>query len=123
MVTVETLPDRTLVVVGGDGGINGTVSVWRLADGSPAGEPFRGHTGPISAVTIGVLPDGCPVVVSGGGDGTVPVCRLTDGTPLVSPLDLSASGRGHRRSWQHHRHRSWVDIAVHQPVLLRPLLP
>lgn len=50
-------------------------------------ETVRGSYRPISAVTIGDLPDGCPVVVSGGGDGTVRVCRLADGTPLV----LSAS--------------------------------
>ena len=134
-VAVGALPDGTPVIVSG-GGDDGTVRVWRLADGTPVGEPLRGHTGAVSggggggaagrhpghrqrrrrrhgagvaagrrhpgrgaaapattgavtAVAVGALPDGTPVIVSGGGDGTVRVWRLADGTPLVPPLDLS----------------------------------
>jgi WD40 repeat protein len=62
--------------------------VWRLADGTPVGEPLRGHVGPVSAVAVGALPDGTPVIVSGGGQGdfTVRVWRLADGTPVGKPL-------------------------------------
>ena len=49
--------------------------VWRLADGTPVGEPLTGHDGPVSAVAAGALPDGTPVIISGGGDGTVRVWR------------------------------------------------
>jgi WD40 repeat protein len=39
-------------------------------------------------VTVGALPDGTPVIVSGGGygDGTVRVWRLGDGSPVGEPL-------------------------------------
>ena len=60
--------------------------VWRLADGTPVGEPLTGHTGEVYAVAVGALPDGTPVIVSGGGDGTVRVWRLADGTPVGEPL-------------------------------------
>ena len=43
--------------------------VWRLADGTPVGEPLAGHDGPVHAVAAGTLPDGTPVIISGGGDG------------------------------------------------------
>ena len=66
-----------------------TVRVWRLADGTPVGEPLRGHDGTVNAVAAGALPDGTPVIISGGGDGTVRVWRLADGTPVGEPL------RGH----------------------------
>ena len=42
--------------------------VWRLADGTPVGEPLRGHDGGVDAVAVGALPDGTPVIVSGGDD-------------------------------------------------------
>ena len=63
--------------------------VWRLADGTPVGEPLRGHDGSVNAVAAGALPDGTPVIVSGGDEGTVRVWRLADGTPVGQPL------RGH----------------------------
>ncbi|MGO9194388.1 MAG: hypothetical protein ACLP8X_38865, partial [Streptosporangiaceae bacterium] len=97
-VAVGALPDGTPVIVSGDGGTPvtiggdgvGTVRVWRLADGTPVGEPLR-HDGGVLAVAVGALPDGTPVIVSGGGigDGTVRVWRLADGTPVGEPL------RGH----------------------------
>jgi hypothetical protein len=81
-VATGALPDGTPVIV--SGGDDGTVRVWRLADGTPVGEPLRGHDSPVEAVAMGALPDGTPVVVSAGGDGTVRVWRLADGTPVAS---------------------------------------
>ena len=81
------LPDGTPVIV--SGGADGTVRVWRLADGAPVGRPIHGHgprDGGVYAVAAGVLPEGTPVVVSGRCDGTVRVWRLADGTPVGKPL-------------------------------------
>ena len=50
--------------------------IWRLEDGAPLGSPLTGHTGPVTAVAIGILPDATPIVVSGSEDGTVRVWRL-----------------------------------------------
>ena len=71
---------------------DGTVRVWRLADGTPVGEPLTGHAGGVSAVAVGALPDGTPVIVSGGSDGTVRVWRLADGTPVGEPLTGHPAG-------------------------------
>jgi WD40 repeat protein len=65
---------------------DGTVRVWRTADGTPAGEPLTGHRGAVTAVAAGTLPDGTPVIISGGSDGTVRVWRTADGTPVGEPL-------------------------------------
>jgi WD40 repeat protein len=62
------------------------VRVWRLADGTPVGEPITGHTGDVNALAVGQLADGTPVIVSGGNDGTVRVWRLADGTPVGEPI-------------------------------------
>ena len=78
------LPDGTPVII--SGGDDGTVRVWRTADGTPVGEPLTGHDGPVNAVAAGALPDGTPVIISGGGDGTVRVWRTADGTPVGEPL-------------------------------------
>ena len=90
-VATAALPDGTPVIISGGGQYDGTVRVWRLADGTPVGEPLYGHDGAVSAVATTALPDGTPVIVSGGGegDGTVRVWRLADGTPVGEPL------RGH----------------------------
>ena len=64
-VAVGALPDGTPVIVSGGG--DGTVRVWRLADGTPVGEPLRGHADWVTAVAVGALPDGTPVIVSGSG--------------------------------------------------------
>jgi WD40 repeat protein len=63
------------------------VRVWRLADGTPVGEPLTGHDGYgyVYEVVAGALPDGTPVIISGGGT-TVRVWRLADGTPVGEPL-------------------------------------
>src|SRR5713226_954311 len=47
-VAVGVLPDGTSVVV--SAGDDGTLRVWRLADGAPVGEPLRGHGGRVYAV-------------------------------------------------------------------------
>ena len=59
--------------------------VWRIADGTPVGDPLRGHD-MVTAVAAGTLPDGTPVIISGGRDGTVRVWRLADGTPVGEPM-------------------------------------
>ena len=84
-VAAGALPDGTPVIISGGGSFDETVRVWRLADGTPVGEPLTGHDGPVYAVTAGALPDGTPVIIS-GGDGTVRVWRLADGTPVGEPL-------------------------------------
>jgi hypothetical protein len=58
------------VIVSGGG--DGTVRVWRLADGAPAAGPLSGG-GWVAAVAVGALPDGTTVIVSGGYDDTVRV--------------------------------------------------
>ena len=65
---------------------DGTVRAWRLADGTPVGEPLTGHSDSVNAMAVGALPDGTPVIVTGGGDGTVRAWRLADGTPVGEPL-------------------------------------
>jgi WD40 repeat protein len=100
---------HTMRLVNGNpviGSPDGTVRVWRLADGKPVGEPLRGHDGRPLSVAAGVLPDGTPVTVSGGdnpsvqvtwwkitlsggGDPSVRVWRLVGGRPVGKPL------RGH----------------------------
>jgi WD40 repeat protein/V8-like Glu-specific endopeptidase len=175
-VAAGTLPDGTPVIISGGGevdGEDGTVRVWRLADGTPVGEPLRGHGGPVWAVAAGVLPDGTPVIISGGKDRTVRVWRLADGTPVGEPLrghdapvnavaagalpdgtPVIISGGGYRGRGTGGAVRVWrtadgalivpplnlpesvaavavhgnviitaagADIAVHQPVLPRPM--
>jgi hypothetical protein len=96
--------------------------VWRTADGTPVGEPLRGHGAWVDAVAVGALPDDTPVIVSGGGggDGTVRVWRLADGTPVVPPLALPASVQ----AVAVHGHvvvtAAWADIAVHKLAVPRP---
>ena len=84
-VAAGALPDGTPVII--SGGSDGTVRVWRTADGSPVGEPLTGHDGAVAAVAAGALPDGTPVIISGGGDGTVRVWRTADGTPVGRAAD------------------------------------
>ena len=83
-IAVGSLPDGTPVIVSGSD--DGTVRVWRLADGTPVGDPLTGHTGAVNAMAAGALPDGTPVIVSGSDDGTVRVWRLADGTLVRDPL-------------------------------------
>ena len=89
-VAVGALPDGTPVIVSGS--YDGTVRVWRLADGAPVGEPITSDT-EVHAVAVGALPDGTPVIVSGGrGEAAVGVWRLADGAPVGR-----AAARPHRR--------------------------
>ena len=87
-VAAGALPDGTPVIISGGGYRDGTVRVWRMADGSPVGEPLTGHTGEVTVVAAGALPDGTPVIISGGGyrDRTVRVWRMADGSPVGEPL-------------------------------------
>ena len=117
-VATGTLPDGTSVIVSAGGGYDGdTVRVWRLADGTPVGEPLRGHDGWVSAVATGTLPDGTPVIVSAAGD-TVRVWRLADGIALVPPLDLPESVRAVAIQGNIIVTAAGADLAVHQPVPL-----
>jgi V8-like Glu-specific endopeptidase len=83
-VAAGALPDGTPVIISGSD--DGTVRVWRLADGTPVGPPLTGHTNGVDAVAAGALPDGTPVIISGSRDGTVRVWRTADGTPVGEPL-------------------------------------
>ena len=89
-VAAGALPDGTPVIISGSD--DGTVRVWRLADGTPVGEPLAGHDGGVRAVAAGALPDGTPVIISGSGDRTVRVWRMADGTPVGEPLTGHDSG-------------------------------
>ena len=111
------LPDGTPVII--SGGAYGTVRVWRLADGTPVGEPLAGHGRPVLAVAAGALPDGTPVIISGGTDGTVRVWRTADGTPVVPPLDLPESVRAVAVQGNVIITAAGADIAVHQPAVPR----
>jgi hypothetical protein len=51
-VAAGALPDGTPVIISGGYG-DGTVRVWRLADGTPVGEPLRGSDGGVWAVAAG----------------------------------------------------------------------
>ena len=116
------LPDGTPVIISGGGGDHdGTVRVWRLADGTPVGEPLRGHTGWVNAVAAGALPDGTPVIISGGWDGTVRVWRLADGTPVGAPLYLLESVRGVAVHGNIIITAAGTDIAVHQLAFPRSI--
>jgi WD40 repeat protein len=111
---VGALPDGTPVIV--SGGLGGMVRVWRLADGTPVGQPLTGHAGGVTAVAVGTLPDGTPVIVSGGADATVRVWRLAGGITLVPPLDLpepilKVAVRGKVIVTA-----AGADISVHRPV-------
>ena len=113
------LPDGTSVIVSGS--LDATVRVWRLADGTPVGDPLTGHDGGVYAVAVGGLPDGTSVIVSGGSDGTVRVRRLADGTPVGDPLDLPESVQDVAVHGNVIVTAAGADIAVHQPGLPRPV--
>ena len=118
-VAAGALPDGTPVII--SGGADGTVRVWRLADGTPVGEPLHRPRRPVTAVAAGALPDGTPVIISGGArrhgagvaagrrhpgrgaatghDGAVSavaVGALPDGTPVI----VSGGADGTVRVWR-----------------------
>ena len=116
-MAVGALPDGTPVIV--SGGCDGTVRVWRLADGTPVGEPLTGHHGPVNAVAVGALPDGTPVIISGGIDHTVRVWRLADGTPLMPSLELPEWVEAVTFDGNVIVAATGADIAALRPALLR----
>ena len=59
---------------------------WSHGRGATSHQVLTGHTDGVTAVAVGGLPDGTPVIVSGGKDGTVRVWRLADGTMVGKPL-------------------------------------
>ena len=59
-VAVGALPDGTPVIV--SGGDDYAVRVWRLADGTPVGEPLHGHIGVVEAVAVGAISAAAPTV-------------------------------------------------------------
>ncbi len=87
---------------------------WRLADGTPLGQPLTGYTG-----AVAVAPDGS-WLAAGGADGTVWVWRMTDGTPLVPPLNLSESVRAVAVRGNVIITAAGADIAVLQLALPQP---
>jgi WD40 repeat protein len=119
-VAAGALPNGTPVIISGGG--DGTVRVWRTADGAPLGEPLTGHHGPVNAVAAGALPDSTSVIISGGDDGTVRVWRTADGAPLVPPLNLPGSVRAVAVHGNAIITAAGANIAVHQPALPQPIL-
>jgi len=97
--------------------------VWRLADGTPAGEPLRGQDADaVSAVATGALPDGAPVIVTSGGiDGMVRVWRLADRTQLMPPLGQAESVRAIAVHGNVVVTAPGADVAVHQPAPTQPM--
>ena len=80
-VAAGALPDGTPVII--SGGDDGTVRVWRTADGTPVGEPLRPRR-PVSAVAAGrcrTAPRSSSAAARRHGAGW----RLADGTPVGEP--------------------------------------
>jgi len=71
----------------------------------------------MSAVAVGELANGTPVIVTGEDDGTVRVWRLDDGTPVGPPLDLSDRVQGVAVNRNTIITATRVNIAVHQALL------
>jgi hypothetical protein len=117
----KVLEPHTVIVSGSGRYGDGTVRVWRLADGTPVGEPLVAGDLGVNAVAVGVLPDRTSVIVSGGSDGAVWVRRLADGTPIVPPLELPESVQSVAVHGEVIVTAAGTDIAVHQPAL--PRLP
>ena len=91
-VAVGAMPDGTPVIISGGADKEDpirvgdrTVRVWRLADGRRAGKSITGHHG-VTAVVVGTLPDGTPVIVSAGYEGTVRVWRLAGRRRTGKPI-------------------------------------
>jgi hypothetical protein len=100
-VAVGSLPDGIPVIV--SGGADGTVRVWRLADGSPVEEPLTGHGGWVNAVAVGSLPDGTPIIVSGRRRRHGPGVAASRRYPARASAGPTRTGTARRRSRRHHR--------------------
>ena len=113
-VAAGALPDGTPVII--SGGEDGTVRVWRLADGTPVGEPLRGHDGGVTAVAAGALPDGTPVIISGGerrhGAGVAAGRRHPGRGAAARPRRRGEGGGGRGAAGRHpghHQRRRTTD--------------
>ncbi|QDY75326.1 WD40 repeat domain-containing protein [Streptomyces qinzhouensis] len=78
------LVDGYLVAVAA-GGEDGSVRVWNLGADEPVAELMAGHSGAVTALTIGHA-GSRPVVVTGGEDGTVRVVDLATRMPVGVPV-------------------------------------
>ena len=83
-MAVGALPDGTPVIV--SGGWDDTVRVWRLADGTPVGEPLTGPSAGCTRWRSGRCRTAPRSSSAAADDGTVRVWRLADGTPVGEPL-------------------------------------
>ena len=111
-VAVGTLPTAPHVIV--TGGDDGTVRIWRSADGTPVGNPLVGHiiwvpSGPplgLNATIVYPVQAGRralrigPATVSGGGDGTGKCGGLPTAPPSGTRCRLTARWRRWRRALQ-----------------------
>lgn len=65
--------------------------LWDAATGTPIGEPFIGHTGPVEAVCAVRTPDGRTRLATHGADGTVLLWDPATGAPVGEPLDVATN--------------------------------
>ncbi|CAE6418425.1 unnamed protein product [Rhizoctonia solani] len=73
-------PDGTRLVSGSE---DKTIRIWNVSDGSPVGNPFKGHTQGIRSVVVS--PNGTRIA-SGSNDRTVRVWNIDDGTLVAGPF-------------------------------------
>ena len=106
-VAVGQLDGRPVAL---SGSYDATVRVWDLATGTPIGDPFTGHRGPVNAVAVGQL-DGRPVALSGSSDATVRVWDLATGEPIGDPF-ISRGGPVRAVAAQV-RQKSLADRIIH----------
>jgi WD40 repeat protein len=118
---VDSDPGGTPIIISRADYTSGTVRVWRLADGAPVGEPLTSHTGRVTVVAGGMLPDGIPVIISGHMDGTVQVWRTADSTAVTPPLHLPDAVEAVAFHGNDIITAAGTDIAVHQSALQRPM--
>ena len=83
-MATTAMPDATPVVV--SGGRDGTVRMWRLADGTPVGMVVNcGYEGTVRVwyTRVGRLADGAPAETGHGEVDAVAAGALPDGTPVI----------------------------------------
>jgi WD40 repeat protein len=69
------------------------VRLWNIDSGLPIGMPLTGHIGGVSAMALGTLEDGRPLLVACAGDGTVRVWEPRRGETL-DVLEIGTPIRG-----------------------------